>query len=62
MGRRMAVKETVALCDHCGEEVMFDAYVYANGEIANVFENAYCPGCETDIKYSYTTMEQEIAE
>lgn len=52
--------ELRALCDECGEEVMFDAFVYANGEIANVFDNAFCPECDTDIKYRYTTKEVSL--
>jgi hypothetical protein len=49
--------ENIAVCDECGQEVWFDAYVTLGGEVVNIFDDAYCPGCSEEIKYSYTVKE-----
>ena len=34
-----------AQCDECKSEAFFEALVDANGEIYNVYKNAFCPKC-----------------
>ena len=48
-----------AQCDRCGSEAYFDALVDYNGKVVNIFETAWCPGCEDEIKYAYTIIPGE---
>lgn len=51
----------IATCGWCGStDIHFDAYVDVNGEVINVFDNAYCAGeCEREIRHHYTITDSD---
>lgn len=40
------VDRTYAECDTCGEEVVFDAWVYADGSVHAMYDENLCLGCD----------------
>lgn len=49
--RRMAV------CDECGSEVVFDAWVTAGGEIHSQYDENLCLGCGGSVGSGFTEKE-----
>lgn len=46
-----------AECNECGEEVVFDAWVTAGGEIHSQYDENLCLGCEGRVGSNYTERE-----
>ena len=47
-----------AVCDECGGDVWFDAWVDINGDVAGgPYDNTWCDTCEGEA--SYTEVEED---
>lgn len=46
-----------ARCNACGEEVVFDAWVTASGEIHSQYDENLCLGCDGRVGSEYTEVE-----
>lgn len=52
------VKRKQAKCRTCGDDVVFDAWVTADGEVYAVYDANFCVGCEGSVGYDYEEAEE----
>lgn len=49
----------VARCNKCGEEVVFDAWIYADGSVHSQYDENLCLGCESGVGSRFTEAMEE---
>lgn len=54
-----AATRTEAVCDECGDEVVFDAWVTASGEIHSQYDENLCLGCGFSVGGRFKEVEVE---